>query len=154
MAKKEKDVMDGMNNFLLYLKKSNQVVNVGQVATRMEAPYKQNLTGVLTNMNLVKFVRRGAYLPNIEIVDNNLVESVINECRKLAISSKAESRKTESVFEEKTQAVREVVREVPVNPFGFGDFDYIMVEKGKIVIGEYTLVGSFTLTKNNSNVVV
>lgn len=138
-------INDKINNYLLVVKKqTGDNVNVSKIAEDLDVPYKRNISGVLVNLSLIKWNSKGNYTVTMPDVTELLVEQVIMECRNTAKAYNKSSRKTNA------PTVSDPVKKDTISqtPFGFDSFDTIMVEKGKIIIGDYTLEGNFTITKN------
>lgn len=140
-------IEDKINNYLLYIKRqTGDDVNISKIAETLSTPYGRNISMVLVNMGLVKYNSKGKYTIEEFEVTPTLVNSVISECRELGrtYNKNSNTNKKDSVKKEELKPEPK-----PINPFGFDGFDAIMVEKGTMVIGEYLLEGSFTITKRN-----
>lgn len=132
-----KEMMIKTTALLVGISKQQSEFHINKVVTE-SSPYRGNISGVLLNMNLIKQVRKGIYTKGDFIVNDSLAEKVILQCRVLTNKIPDESKPN-------TEPVKQGT--IVVNPFGFASFDSILVEQGKIFIGDYVLEGSFTITK-------
>jgi hypothetical protein len=133
-------------NFLLFLKKQPEVMNAPLLAISTNTPYARNLPSVLVNIGVIKYIANSKYKMADVVITTELVDMIVAKLKEITNKAKYNMETPNTI------KLEPIPTPVPVtivtNPFGFADFDYIMVEKGSIVIGQYTLTGSFTLTKN------
>jgi hypothetical protein len=141
----------GIFKLLVTLNKdTGKPVKVQGVVEQLAAPYRGNIVGAMANTGLIKWESKGIYTINEFTPSQALAMAVRTAC--IQATSKGRAQRKLTPIEEykpkpEIKVEREIIRE-QVNPFGFSSFDEIMIEKGTIIIGEYTLTGSFTLKRN------
>lgn len=125
-----------------------QPCNVSKLVEETKSPYRGNIVGAMANLNIIKWTAKGIY--TVQDFDASIV--LARAVRTACLGATSKGKKLIPLAEYKSepkpepQVIREIVHE-QVNPFGFMMFDTMMIEKGTIIIGNYKLEGSFTLTK-------
>jgi hypothetical protein len=139
----------GIQKLLIALQKDEgKPCKVGGLVEQLQSPYRGNIIGVLANLSLIKYESKGIYTIEDFQPSQSLAMAVRTAC--IQATSKGKGKKLIPLAEyegkPKPEVTREIIRE-PMNPFGFAAFDFIVVDKGIMIVGGYKLEGSFTLTK-------